>query len=140
MKYYFVISCCFIVVGCGGSSQEQTNQVNTQPQNSVQQITQQTAQPTTPTSTLLIDNLADDKFQFSQFSDHTLVIDPQSYGFSADTVFVKVYTEDGNTLFLGKISGVLNLNLYLENIKSKVIIDMFSIVSGDPQITQEINL
>jgi hypothetical protein len=140
MKQLLISATIFILCGCGGGGSEQSNtpQSTAQSNEPTPQVEQQL--PATNESNLLADNPANEQFTFSQFSDHTLIIEPTSYGFSADQVYVKVYTAEGNILFLGKVTGVLNLSLYVENVTKKVFVDMFSTVSGDPQITREFSL
>ena len=127
-----IIACYFIILGlsgCGGGGGSDAKPVPD---------TVGAVAP--PSTTLLKDNPAAANAQFSQFKNHELTLSVQEYGFSANEVFVKVYTSSEQVLFLGKISGDNNLSVYVPKTTSVVWVDLFSTVSGDPQITKEFSL
>ncbi|BBN81673.1 hypothetical protein PA25_16580 [Pseudoalteromonas sp. A25] len=140
MRFCLTLIYCVALIACGGSSEEQAKSTDIINQSAQEQSVQPASEQSNSLSTLLSDTPAGEEFVFSQFREHNIVIEPESYDFSANTVFIKVYTEQGKLLFLGGVKGELNLSLYIENVVSNVFVDMFSTVAGDPQITMEINL
>lgn len=130
-----IISVSLTACGGGGSSEtspSQTSQTtNTSPVSSNQTETK---------SSKLTDHKATDNAQFSQFKSQNMNIDISGLGFEAQTVYLKIYTVDNKTLFLGKVPNSTNFEFYLPNDVSKVKYDVFSTVKTDPQITKEYEL
>ena len=134
MKKLSICLFTLVLTGCGGGGGD------TQPATAIVK-SESSAAP----SSLLADNPANANANFNQFSDYTLNITPSEFGFSAQTVFLKVYTrsqssDDEQVLFLGKVSGQQAFNIHVPKSVSYVYLDMFSGVSGDPQITEEVKL
>lgn len=124
------------LAACGGGSDDGTSPVNTaQPPVSDTPSTQPQ-----PESSKLTDNKAADNAQFSQFKSQNMNIDISGLGFEAQTVYLKIYTLDNKTLFLGKVPNSPNFEFYLPNDISKVKYDVFSTLKTDPQITKEYEL
>jgi hypothetical protein len=121
-----------LLTACGGGGESEA------PQPSQAASTTQ-AQPQ-PQSDKLSDNKAPDNAQFSQFKSQNMEIDISGMGFEANTVFLKIYTLDNKTLFLGKVPNSPSFEFYLPNDVSKVKYDVFSTLKTDPQITKEYEL
>lgn len=145
MKRILTISALsFILSACGGGGADETSSVKTtQTPSSDTSSTQTQTQSETQTQTQsskLIDSKATDNAQFSQFKSQNMNIDISGLGFEAKTVYLKIYTFDNKTLFLGKVPNSPNFEFYLPNDISKVKYDVFSTVKTDPQITKEYEL
>ena len=132
MKRILVMSILSLLTACGGGGESEA------PQPSQAASTTQ-AQPQ-PQSDKLSDNKAPDNAQFSQFKSQNMEIDISGLGFEAKTVFLKIYTLDNKTLFLGKVPNSPSFEFYLPNDVSKVKYDVFSTLKTDPQITKEYEL
>ena len=123
-----------VLMGCGGGGEDK------KPTTAAV-----TSAPSAAPSSLLADNPANANANFNQFSDYALNVTPSEYGFSAESVFLKVYTRSSSSigeqvLFLGKVAGQQAFNIHIPKSVTHVYLDMFSGVSGDPQITQEVKL
>ncbi|MFY8300902.1 hypothetical protein AAEU28_19210 [Pseudoalteromonas sp. SS15] len=143
MKRILTISALsFILSACGGGGSDETSSAKTSqtPSNDTSSTQTQTQSETQPQSNKLIDNKATDNAQFSQFKSQNMEIDISGLGFEANTVYLKIYTFDNKTLFLGKVPNSPNFEFYLPNDVSKVKYDVFSTVKTDPQITKEYEL
>lgn len=132
MKRILIMSILSLLTACGGGGDSEA------PQPSQAASTTQ-AQPQ-PQSDKLSDNKAPDNAQFSQFKSQNMEIDISGLGFEANTVFLKIYTLDNKTLFLGKVPNSPSFEFYLPNDVSKVKYDVFSTLKTDPQITKEYEL
>ena len=132
MKRILIMSILSLLTACGGGGGSEA------PQPSQAASTTQ-AQPQ-PQSDKLSDNKAPDNAQFSQFKSQNMEIDISGLGFEANTVFLKIYTLDNKTLFLGKVPNSPSFEFYLPNDVSKVKYDVFSTLKTDPQITKEYEL
>ncbi|SFD69606.1 hypothetical protein [Pseudoalteromonas denitrificans] len=126
-KLYLIF--VFILCGCGGSSEGDKAQ---------ETVPTSITEP--PNSTLLSENIASDNAQFSQFLDHKISINPQEYGFSSGSVYLKVYTQSQQVLFLGKVSSINSFQINLPNSIGKIYFDLFSPISTQSQFTGEIIL
>lgn len=143
MKRILTISALsFILSACGGGGADETSPLKTTqtPSSDTSSTQTQSESQTQPQSNKLIDSKATDNAQFSQFKSQNMNIDISGLGFEAKTVYLKIYTFDNKTLFLGKVPNSPNFEFYLPNDVSKVKYDVFSTVKTDPQITKEYEL
>ncbi|TLX48016.1 hypothetical protein C1E24_04225 [Pseudoalteromonas phenolica] len=132
MKRILIMSMLSLLTACGGGGETEAPQPS-------QAASSTQAQPQ-PQSDKLSDNKAPDNAQFSQFKSQNMEIDISGLGFEAKTVFLKIYTPDNKTLFLGKVPNSPSFEFYLPNNVSKVKYDVFSTLKTDPQITKEYEL
>ncbi len=132
MKRILIMSMLSLLTACGGGGESEAPQPS-------QAASSTQAQPQ-PQSDKLSDNKAPDNAQFSQFKSQNMEIDISGLGFEAKTVFLKIYTLDNKTLFLGKVPNSPSFEFYLPNDVSKVKYDVFSTLKVDPQITKEYEL
>lgn len=125
------------LAACGGGGSEESSPTQ------VSQVTSASNASTDTTdsqSLKLTDNKAAESAQFSQFKSQNMQIDISDLGFEANVVFLKIYTFDNKTLFLGKVPNTPSFEFYLPNDVSKVKYDVFSTLKTDPQITKEYEL
>lgn len=149
--HYGLCAASLLLCACGGggeSSSSQPSSTNNQaPQATTSSTTNDTASTdesgassTQSSSSALSQHSAQDNAQFAQFRSHNLNIDITGLGFTAPEVFVKVYTLENQTLFLGKVANTSNFEFYLPNDVTRIKYDVFSVLKADPQITKEVEL
>jgi hypothetical protein len=125
------------LTACGGGGSEESSPTQVSQATSASNASTDT---TDSQSLKLTDNKAADNAQFSQFKFQKMQINILGLGFEAKTVFLKIYTQDNKTLFLGKVPNSPNFEFYLPNDVSKIKYDVFSTLKTDPQITKEYEL
>jgi len=125
------------LTACGGGGSEESSPTQVSQTTSTSKVSTDT---TDSQSLKLTDNKALDNAQFSQFKSQNMQIDISQLGFEAQTVYLKIYTLDNKTLFLGKVPNSPSFEFYLPNDVNKVKYDVFSILKNDPQITKEYEL
>lgn len=120
-----------LLAGCGGGGGEES------PAGKVAVST-----PVTPTvsSTALKNNTVAMTSKFEQFDLYLAQIPEKTSLFISKTIFIKIYTKDGNTLFLGRYLPAIRLQLQVPKHLKSVKIDIFSTDKADPQLTEEIRL
>ena len=118
-----------MLFGCGGESSSPTPEPSS------------TAPAQIPApSTALADNPLSANTEFNQFNEYLAQIPDKSKIFNSSEIYIKLYTADGNTLYLGRLKNITSISIYLPNHIKSVMIDMFSTDPQDPQITEEITL
>ena len=118
-----------ILFGCGGESSSPTPEPSS------------TAPAQIPApSTALADNPLSANTEFNQFNEYLAQIPDKLKIFKSSEIYIKLYTADGNTLYLGRLKNIASISIYLPNHIKSVMIDMFSTDPQDPQITEEITL
>ncbi|CCQ09232.1 hypothetical protein PALB_690 [Pseudoalteromonas luteoviolacea B = ATCC 29581] len=135
MKNGFITFAACLLVACGGggeSASTPTTPVETP-------VVTVPTQPQ-PESTALKDNEVAMTTEFNQFATYLTQLPDKTAQFKGTQIFIKVYTHDGNALYLGKLHSNLALSLHLPNHIKSVKIDVFSSDPQDPQITEEITL
>jgi len=132
MNRILIMSMLSLLTACGGGGEAEAPQPS--------EAASSTQAQSEPKSDKLSDNKAPDNAQFSQFKSQNMEIDISGLGFEAKTVFLKIYTLDNKTLFLGKVPNSPSFEFYLPNDVSKVKYDVFSTLKTDPQITKEYEL
>lgn len=132
MNRILIMSMLSLLTACGGGGEAEAPQPS--------EAASSTQVQPQPQSDKLSDNKAPDNAQFSQFKSQNMEIDISGLGFEANTVFLKIYTLDNKTLFLGKVPNTPSFEFYLPNDVSKVKYDVFSTLKTDPQITKEYEL
>lgn len=128
-----------ILIGCGGGGAGDTS-----PSASQQSPTSATT-PTTPTvetpkSTKLVDNAVPTSTEFNQFASFLSRIPDNSAEFKSKTIYLKLYTSNGNALYLGRYHASLPIEVHVPNHIKSIKFDMFSADPTDPQISGEITL
>lgn len=112
----------FFVVGCGGSDEENATSMNE-----------------TPINSLLSTQSAPTNSQFSNFKNKQFNIDPRSFNFDGDNVYLKVYDTGGSVLYLGGIKkdAIFSIELTLPNNDSTVVYDLFTDSANDQSVSGE---
>lgn len=130
-----------VLTACGGGSESASPATENQSNTSVAVDSSASSENTNQTaSNKLVENKAADNAQFTQFKSQNMSIDISGLGFESQSVYLKIYTLDNKTLFLGKVPNSPSFEFYLPNDVSKVKYDVFSTLKSDPQITKEYEL
>ncbi|WP_372766328.1 hypothetical protein [Pseudoalteromonas sp.] len=124
MKNQLYSLCCILLVACGGTSNEQTAM----------------PAPVSVKSNKLIDNPVSDNANFAQFKQHHVEIDLQSITLNGNNIYIKVYVNTEQTLFLGKVPAQRVFSIHVPNNIKTIKYDIFSDFSDDQQVTGEISL
>lgn len=131
-KFLLIVSSCALAA-CGGGSGSDSSAANPS-----------SGTPVTPavtaTSTALKDNTVAEKAVFTQFIAYLLQLPDKTALFKSSNIYIKLYTSDGRTLFLGRYLPGIPLNLHLPNHVKSLKADIFSTDPADPQLTEEIAL
>lgn len=98
------------------------------------------AAPVKVATTALKDNTVPDKTVFKQFSGYPLQLPDKTARFKGKDIYIKLYTNDGKTLFLGRYIPAVPLSLHVPNHVKQLKADIFSTEPTDPQLTEEIVL
>lgn len=93
-----------------------------------------------PASTALKDHTLATTSQITAFRDYQLQLPNRSSQFRGAPIYVKVYTADGNSLYLGHYEPNRLLGLQLPPHLKVVKVDLFSANPNDPQLSEEISL
>ncbi|MEH6531040.1 MAG: hypothetical protein V7735_06820 [Photobacterium frigidiphilum] len=122
MRYFYILFIILFLTGCGESNGKNNTSIDEQ-----------------LTSSLLSTQSAPINGQFSNFENKPFSIDPQSFNFDGNNVYLKVYDTDGNVLYLGGINkGVLfSIELASPKNDSTVIYDLFTDSANDLSISGE---
>lgn len=137
MKNYHVFLFSFLLSGCGGGSADSPK--------AEQQQTPVTPPVTTPAvevpkSTKLVDNSVPDSTEFNQFASALPQIPDKTALFKSKNLYLKVYTNNGNALYLGRYHAAIPIEFHVPNHIKSVKYDIFSTDPTDPQISGEIAL
>lgn len=129
-KFLLVLSsCCLIACGGGGGS-------STTSSNATTPVTP----PTTAPTSALKDNTVASNASFTQFESFLTQLPNKTAQFKGKSIYIKLYTSDGQTLYLGQYLPDIRLNLHLPNHVKTLRVDIFSTEPTDPQFTEEIVL
>lgn len=131
-KVYYVIATAFLC-GCGGGGSDGPTTASS----AVPVQTQATQQEP---SNKFADNTVDSNTEFYQFQDYIASIPDRMTEFKSNEVYLKLYTQDGNSLYLGRYSTALDLRVHVPNHIKTVNIDIFSSDPTDPVISEELAL
>lgn len=91
-------------------------------------------------STALADNPISANTELNQFNEYLVQIPDKYKLFNSSEIFIKLYTADGNTLYLGRLHNMTSISIYLPNHIKSVTFDIFSTDPTDPQITEDVIL
>jgi len=130
MQKLLLMTTCCVLAACGSGGDSDNNATNTST----------SAPATTVTSTALKDNTVPEKTTFTQFYSYQLQLPDKTALFKSKNIYLKLYTNDGKTLFLGRYLPAIPLNLHLPNHVKSLKADIFSTDPADPQLTEEIIL
>jgi hypothetical protein len=130
-----------ILVGCGGGAGDSAPTATQQ----TQPATTTTTTPSTPTvetpkSTKFVDNSVPTSTEFNQFASFLSRIPDKTAEFKSKTVYLKLYTSNGNSLYLGRYYASMPIEIHVPNHIKTVKFDVFSADPTDPQISGELAL
>ena len=121
MKYIVFSLCSLMLIACGGGSSDTPEPIPT---------------PVSVKSNKLIDEDAN----FAQFQQHKVEINLQDLTLNGNNIFIKVYVDAEQTLFLGKVPEQHVFSIHVPNKIKTIKYDIFSDFSDDEQVTGEISL
>lgn len=128
MQKFFAVIASFCLVACGGGGDDNTTSSNAN------------APRITPPSGALKDNRVAANVTFNQFESFLIQLPDRTSQFKGDAIYIKLYTRDGQTIYLGQYFPNVLLNLHIPNHVKYLLVDMFSTEPTDPQLTEEIVL
>lgn len=131
MKKLLLMPLTLSVFACGGGGESST------PAASTATPTSNTAQPP---STALKNNTVASTTRFNQFDTHLTQLPDRTAQFKSQVIYIKLYTKDGDTLYLGRYLPSDRLNFHVPNHITTLFLDIFSADPTDPQLTEEISL
>lgn len=125
MKHIACSLCSLMLIACGGGSSDTPESIPT---------------PVSVKSNKLIDNPVDENANFAQFQQHKVEINLQELTLNGNNIFIKVYVDAEQTLFLGKVPEQHVFSIHVPNKVKTIKYDIFSDFSDDEQVTGEISL
>jgi hypothetical protein len=131
-----------MMAGCGGGGATDAPSTATQ---QTQPATTTSTSPTTPTvetpkTTKLVDNSVPASTEFNQFTSMLTQIPDKTAEFKSKTIYLKLYTSNGNALYLGRYHAAIPIEIHVPNHIKTLKFDVFSADPTDPQISGELAL
>lgn len=116
---------CLMLIACGGGTSNEQPPAPT---------------PVSVQSNKLSDNAVDENANFAQFKQHQVEIDLQTLALNGNNIYIKVYVDAEQTLYLGKVPAKQVFSIHVPNNVKTIKYDIFSDFSDDEQVTGEISL
>ena len=126
MKKLICSMFCFLLAACGGGGAS-----NEQPP---------APSPVVVKSNKLIDNPVDENATFAQFKQHQVEIDLKALSLTGNNIFIKVYVDAEQTLYLGKLPSQEVFSIHVPNNVETIKYDIFSDFEHDTQLSGEVSL
>ncbi|WP_026377157.1 hypothetical protein [Aestuariibacter salexigens] len=138
MKIFSILLSALFIAGCGGGGDSSNETVSTQTSGSAS-VSTGTSAPQ-QNSKKLGDNSAPSNAEFTQFSAFLATLSDQTGEFESQNIYLKLYTDGGNTLYLGRYKPALPIQTHIPNHLTRVYVDIFSNDPSDTTITRELSL
>ena len=109
---------CLMLIACGGGASNE--------------------QPPAPSPVVVQSN--DENATFAQFKQHQVEIDLKALSLTGKNIYIKVYVDAEQTLYLGKLPSQEVFSIHVPNNVETIKYDIFSDFEHDTQLSGEVSL